>query len=70
MSADGSIFRRNDGFPYPLDEVDKLEEDSVAKFETYLAKKKTSSHGCTLENAAKRMEWYSSRIADYQRRLM
>lgn len=53
--------RRNDGFPYPLDEVDDLYEASLAKFESYLAKKTTSSHGCTLENAAKRREWYDKR---------
>jgi tyrosinase len=35
-----------------------LEEKALANFEAYLAKKKTSSHGCTLENAAKRREWY------------
>jgi len=49
--------RRSDGFPYPLDEVDKLEESLLPKFEAYLAKKNASSHGCTLENAVKRQEW-------------
>jgi tyrosinase len=49
--------RRSDGFPYPLDEVDKLEEASLAKYETYLAKR-NNTNGCTLENAAKRQEWY------------
>lgn len=49
--------RRSDGFPYPLDEVDKLEEASLAKYEAYLAKKNITS-GCTLQNAAKRQEWY------------
>lgn len=51
--------RRSDGFPYPLDDVDKLEEASLAKYETYLAKKNSTS-GCTLENAAKRQEWYDT----------
>jgi tyrosinase len=50
------IFRRSDGFPYPLDDVDILEEASLANFEVYLAKK-NSTHGCTLETAAKRQEW-------------
>lgn len=51
------VDRRSDGFPYPLDDVDKLEEASLAKFEAYLAKK-PNNNGCTLENAAKRQEWY------------
>lgn len=51
-------YRRNDGFPYPLDDVDKLEENSLSRFQTYLSKKNTSSHGCTLENAVRRMEWH------------
>jgi tyrosinase len=50
--------RRSDGFPYPLDDVDKLEEASLAKYEAYLVKK-NSTHGCTLETAAKRQEWYA-----------
>jgi tyrosinase len=50
------VFRRSDGFPYPLDDVDKLEEASLAKYEAYLAKK-NSTNGCTLETAAKRQEW-------------
>lgn len=48
---------RSDGFPYPLDDVDKLEESSLAKFEAYLAKKNGTT-SCTLEKAAKRQEWY------------
>jgi hypothetical protein len=48
---------RADGFPYPLDDVDVLEETSLAKFEAYL-KKKANNNGCTLEKAAKRQEWY------------
>ncbi|KAF2744627.1 Di-copper centre-containing protein [Sporormia fimetaria CBS 119925] len=52
-----SLNRRNDGFPYPLDEVDALEEELLPKYEAYLAKK-GSSHGCTLENAARRQEWH------------
>lgn len=51
------IIRRSDGFPYPLDEVDKLEEASLTKYEAYLSKK-NNTNGCTLENAAKRQEWY------------
>lgn len=50
--------RRDDGFPYPLDEVDKLYEASLGKFEIYLGKKNISSHGCTLETASRRREWY------------
>ena len=53
---------RTDGFPYPLDEVDKLEEEGLAKFEAYLAKK-TTGNGCTLENAAKRQERYESLLS-------
>jgi hypothetical protein len=53
-----TLDRRTDGFPYALDEVDKLEEDALPKFQAYLAKKNVSSHGCTLENAARRKEWY------------
>ncbi|KAF2656373.1 Di-copper centre-containing protein [Lophiostoma macrostomum CBS 122681] len=53
-----SLNRRSDGFPYALDDVDKLEEDSLAKFQAYLAKKNTTSHGCTLENAVRRQEWH------------
>ena len=41
---------------YPLDSVDKLEEASLSKFAAYLAKHPTTSN-CTLENAAKRLEW-------------
>jgi tyrosinase len=52
---------RSDGFPYPLDDVDKLEESSLAKFEAYLAKKNGTT-SCTLENAVKRQEWYDSFI--------
>ncbi|KAF1993505.1 Di-copper centre-containing protein [Amniculicola lignicola CBS 123094] len=54
---------RSDGFPYPLDEVDLLEEKALANFQAYLAKKNTTSHGCTLENAARRMEWHDLSIA-------
>jgi hypothetical protein len=52
------LIRRSDGFPYPLDDTDKLEESSLAKFEAYLAKKNGTLHSCTLENAVKRQEWY------------
>lgn len=62
-----SLNRRSDGFPYPLDEVDKLEEDALPKFQAYLAKKNVSSHGCTLENAARRKEWYSIMRRSHQR---
>ncbi|ORY12827.1 hypothetical protein BCR34DRAFT_481904 [Clohesyomyces aquaticus] len=51
-----SLNRQKNPF-YPLDEVDKLEEANLAKFEAYLAKTNASAHGCTLENAVKRMEW-------------
>ncbi|KAL5380133.1 hypothetical protein DPSP01_007936 [Paraphaeosphaeria sporulosa] len=61
-SAPFSLNRRSDGFPYPLDEVDKLEEDSLSKFESYLAKK-TNNNGCTLETAAKRQEWHDLTIS-------
>lgn len=57
------IYRRSDGFPYPLDEVDRLEEDSLVKYEAYLAKKNTTG-GCTLETAARRQEWYASHSHD------
>ncbi|CAI6333741.1 unnamed protein product [Periconia digitata] len=57
-----SLNRRSDGFPYPLDDTDKLEEASLAKFEAYLAKK-NSTHGCTLQTAAKRQEWHDLSIA-------
>ncbi|KAF2824959.1 Di-copper centre-containing protein [Ophiobolus disseminans] len=56
-----SLNRRSDGFPYPLDDVDKLEEASLAKYEAYLAKK-NDTHGCTLENASKRQEWHDMTI--------
>lgn len=62
MSTAFTLNRRDDGFPYPLDDVDHLEESSLAKFEAYLAKKKTSSHGCTLQNAARRQEWHDMTI--------
>jgi tyrosinase len=51
-----ALRRRTDG-PYPLDDTDKLEEASLAKFEAYLFKNPNKST-CTLENAAKRYEWY------------
>lgn len=57
-----SLNRRDDGFPYPLDNTDKLEEASLAKFQAYLAKK-TTSHGCTLENAVRRQEWHDLTVA-------
>ncbi|KAF2867040.1 hypothetical protein BDV95DRAFT_631483 [Massariosphaeria phaeospora] len=57
-----SLNRRSDGFPYPLDEVDKLEEDLLPKYEAYLAKK-NGTHGCTLENAARRQEWHDMTVA-------
>ncbi|PSN60925.1 Di-copper centre-containing protein [Corynespora cassiicola Philippines] len=60
-----SLDRRTDGFPYPLDEVDKLEEDALAKYEAYLAKKNTT-HGCTLQNAARRLEWHDMTVAQRQ----
>ncbi|KAF2799260.1 Di-copper centre-containing protein [Melanomma pulvis-pyrius CBS 109.77] len=58
-----SLNRRSDGFPYPLDDTDKLEEASLAKFEAYLAKKNGTSHGCTLENAVRRQEWHDLSVA-------
>ncbi|AEO67326.1 040e235b-4539-4777-bd7f-6c0c9d2a8b8c [Thermothielavioides terrestris] len=44
---------------FPLDVVDKLEEDTMAKVEAYMAKKIAAgkNNGCTLENAAVRREW-------------
>lgn len=56
------MYRRTDGFPYPLDEVDKLEEDALAKYEAYLQKK--GGKGCTLETAAKRYEWFVHQVED------
>ncbi|KAF2638844.1 Di-copper centre-containing protein [Massarina eburnea CBS 473.64] len=56
------LCRRDDGFPYPLDNTDKLEEASLAKFEAYLAKK-NSTNGCTLEKAVKRQEWHDLTVA-------
>jgi hypothetical protein len=55
--TDSFSVSRADGFPHPLDEVDVLEETSLAKFEAYLMKK-ANNNGCTLEKAAKRQEWY------------
>lgn len=57
ITANIVYFSRSDGFPYPLDDVDKLEEASLAKYEAYLANK-TNKNGCTLEKATKRQEWY------------
>ncbi|KAF2679670.1 Di-copper centre-containing protein [Lentithecium fluviatile CBS 122367] len=56
-----SVRRQSDGFPYPLDDVDKLEEASLAKYEAYLAKK-NSTNSCTLETAAKRQEWHDMTV--------
>ncbi|KAH7381499.1 hypothetical protein DE146DRAFT_637229 [Phaeosphaeria sp. MPI-PUGE-AT-0046c] len=56
-----TLNRRSDGFPYPLDDVDKLEEASLGKYEAYLAKK-PNNNGCTLETAAKRQEWHDLTI--------
>lgn len=42
--------------PYPLDIVDQLEEESIGKFEEYLANHPTET-GCTLETATRRKEW-------------
>ncbi|EPE32098.1 Di-copper centre-containing [Glarea lozoyensis ATCC 20868] len=58
------MHRRTDG-PYPLDDTDKLEEASLAKFEAYLAKHPNNSN-CTLENAARRYEW--SDLSEGQRK--
>jgi tyrosinase len=55
------VHRRNDGWPYPLDNTDLLEEKLLPKFEEYQNKKNanvSSAGGCTLETAAKRQEWY------------
>ncbi|KAI1505972.1 hypothetical protein F5X99DRAFT_415647 [Biscogniauxia marginata] len=41
---------------YAPDVVDKLEEESIGKFEEWVAKNPAES-GCTLETAVKRMEW-------------
>ena len=60
--------RRTDG-PYSLDATDKLEEASLVNFEAYLAKNPNNSN-CTLENAAKRYEWYFCPITEtFRRRL-
>ncbi|KAF2185557.1 Di-copper centre-containing protein [Zopfia rhizophila CBS 207.26] len=56
MAGGFTFGRRTDGFPYPLDEVDKLAEEAVPKFEAYL-KKNPSKSGCTLETATRRKEW-------------
>jgi tyrosinase len=50
-----SLNRRTDG-PYPLDDVDKLQDASLDKFAAWVAKHPSKS-GCTLENAVRRLEW-------------
>ncbi|KAI1764646.1 Di-copper centre-containing protein [Hypoxylon sp. FL1150] len=44
---------------YPLDVVDKLEEETMPKVEEFLSKKiaANTNNNCTLENAAVRREW-------------
>ncbi|KAK3312280.1 hypothetical protein B0H66DRAFT_632904 [Apodospora peruviana] len=51
---------------YPLDVVDKLEEDMFPKVEAFLNKKIAAgkNNGCTLENAAVRREWSDMSIPD------
>ncbi|ORY69010.1 uncharacterized protein BCR38DRAFT_406885 [Pseudomassariella vexata] len=50
-----NIRERINGF-YALDEVDLLQEDKLKNFDAYLAANPAKS-GCTLENAARRLEW-------------
>ncbi|KAF2205686.1 Di-copper centre-containing protein [Delitschia confertaspora ATCC 74209] len=54
-----STLRERVNGPYPLDVVDKLQEASLPKFDAYLKKNSTknASGGCTLDNAARRLEW-------------
>ena len=40
---------------YPLDSVDKLEEATMPKVESWMSKKNST---CTMENASIRREWY------------
>ncbi|PMD34560.1 Di-copper centre-containing protein [Hyaloscypha variabilis F] len=59
-----SLNWRTDG-PYPLDSVDELQEASLSNFAAYLAKHPSASN-CTLENAARRMEWHDFTLAQRQ----